>query len=437
MNSIILKQATFLLFVCCFLFLGCKRNKGIKEESKDIFAKLQAINGITVIELDPQDHFERLFEIKIEQPIDHRQPNGGTFLQKLYLGHADEELPVAFETEGYARSSHRTRELTQQLKINQLGVEHRYFGESVPQPLDWKYLTIWQAANDHHRIVEIFKEIYPAAWVSSGASKGGDAAVFHRRFFPEDVEATVAYVAPILFEEEDTRYLEYYRTVGDEACRQKMKNYQRKMLANIDSFPPLFEAYVKQVNQNYNTNITFSLSYKDIVYHAIREDYAFEFWSSEIEDCVSIPDEDATIEELFNHFVGVFDIFLFFSDYGVEFWTPWFYQAKTELGNYAHDVDHLQDLTMNIPPLASFSTPTNFDPSVMADINSWVRTESTNMIFIYGEQDPWTVAAFELPISDNVLKIVNPGTKHGTRIGNLSGANRSLVLEKLNLWLGL
>ena len=58
------------------------------------------------------------------------------------------------------------------------------------------------------------------------------------------------------------------------------------------------------------------------------------------------------------------------------------------------------------------------------------------MIFIYGGDDPWTVAAVDHPGSDNVIKIVNPGTKHGTRISSLTGSDRGLVLDKLNEWLG-
>lgn len=437
MKAIAASYPVLTLLFSVFLFGACTKDAGSEEGTKDILTKLQSIEGVSVVELDPADHFNRLFEIRILQPVDHRQPNGGVFSQKIYLGHVDETLPVAFETEGYARSSHRTRELSGLLNINQLAVEHRYFGESAPQPLDWQYLDIWQAANDHHHIVEIFKAVYPAAWVSSGASKGGDAAIFHRRFFPADVQATVAYVAPILFEAEDQRFLDYYNQAGDDACREKMKTFQRNMLKKIDSFPPLFIEYVNTVNKTYNTFFTFSIPYRNIVYHAMREDYAFEFWSSETENCATIPGEDATVRELFDHFVKVFDIFLFFSDYGVDFWTPWFYQAKTEIGNYAHDASHLQDLVLDIDPLASFEVATNFNPSAMKDIDDWIQTASDKMIFIYGAEDPWTVAAFNPPNKEDVIKIINPGTKHGTRINNLSSTDRLLILNKLTVWLGL
>jgi len=405
------------------------------QQIEDILTRINAIEGVTATEIETVDHFTRLFEVRILQPIDHNNPTGDKFYQKIYIGHVDENLPVAFEIEGYSRSSHRTREISGLLSINQIAVEHRFNGESVPDNIDWQYLTVWQAANDHHRIVTLFKEIYDKAWVSSGTSKGGDTAIFHRRFFPGDVEATVAYVAPILFEEYDTRFLTYYDTQGDEACRQRMKDFQRNMLINIDSFSPLFENYVDEVNEIYGTNITFSLPYEAIVYFATREDYPFEFWSSEIENCNTIPENDATVEELFNHFVNVFDIFLFFSDYGADFWTPWYYQSKTEIGSYAFDVSHLEDLEMAFDPLVDLGVTTTFNPATMTDIANWFSTSASNTILIYGEDDPWTVASFDYQGPNDVVKIINPGTKHGTRISSLSAGDQALVLDKLNLWL--
>ncbi|MEM7187911.1 MAG: S28 family serine protease, partial [Bacteroidota bacterium] len=386
-------------------------------------------------EIATADHFNRLFEISVEQPLDHNNPNGSTFTQKVYLGHVDFDTSLAFETEGYSRDEHRTRDLARIFQMNQLTVEHRYFGSSKPNPLDWQYLTVWQAAMDHHRIVELFKDLYPGKWISSGSSKGGDAAIFHRRFFPEDVDATVAFVAPILFSDRDTRFLEYYNIVGDAQCRQKLKDYQRLMLQNLDEFPPLFQEYVDFVNSTYGTNITFSLDYKAIIYHSIREDFPFEFWSSETVGCENIPDETSSIQELFDHYVAVMDVFLFFSDYGVDFWTPWYYQSVTEIGNYAYDIAHLEDLTMDIPELFDLGISTNFNEPVMNDIDNWVRTTNVPMMLIYGEDDPWTHAAFTVTKSENVVKIVNPGTKHSTRIENLSQENYSLVRDKINGWI--
>ena len=429
-----------LIILCQWSIIGCSPDDEILEElpepSIDILDQLRSLEGLNVIELDATDHFERLFELRYPQPVDHNNPSGQTFLQKMYLGHVSTEETVVFETEGYARSNHRTRELAPVLGANQLAVEHRYYGVSVPNSREWQFLTVWQAANDLHRIVELLKPIYGASWVSSGRSKGGDTAIFHRRFFPNDVEATLAYVAPILFEARDSRYLDYYNEQGTEECRERLRQFQRAILSKLDEIPDVFQQYVDEVDGS-GPVFTFSLDHKSIVYHATREDYWFEFWSSESENCSTIPDSSASIEDLFAHFRGVFDIRLFFSDWGVEFWTPYVYQAETELGNYAFDESHLIDLIRNdIPNLTDFGVTTSFDPEVMRDIASWVSLSASEIVFVYGEKDPWTVAAFQPGSTDRILEIYNPGTKHDTQLSSLSAIDRNLVLSKLQEWMG-
>ncbi|NNE30692.1 MAG: hypothetical protein HKN16_13715, partial [Saprospiraceae bacterium] len=319
--------------------------------------------------------------------------------------------------------------------LNQVSVEHRYFGTSVPDS-QFDFLNIWQAAQDHHVILQALKSVYPGNWISSGASKGGNAAVFHRRFFPEDVVGTVAYVTPILLQEEDSRYLTYYENQGTADCREKIRNYQRNVLEKIDSVTLYFDDYIAQVNQDYGTSITFEiLDYKGFVYHSIREDYPFEFWSSETASCNSIPDIDASAVQLFEHYVEVMDIFLFFSDWGVNFWTPYAYQAKTELGNYAFDLSHLSDLEMNIPQLVEFPGISNFDSSVMQDILSWFESEATEVILIYGAEDPWSIASIPNPAKESVIWIMNPNTKHSTRIEDLLAYDKDKVMDRINSWI--
>src|SRR4029453_18614710 len=91
-------------------------------------------------------------------------------------------------------------------QANQPPPGHRYFEPSRPDQTDWSFDSIRQSATDEHRIIEQLKSIYTARWLTTGHSKGGMTAVYHRRFFPDDVDATVAYVAPISFSRADDRY---------------------------------------------------------------------------------------------------------------------------------------------------------------------------------------------------------------------------------------
>src|SRR5690606_2644245 len=83
--------------------------------------------------------------------------------------------------------------------------------------------------------------IYRGKWLTTGASKGGMTSLFHRRFFPNDVDATVAYVAPIDYPEDavqspTNRYIMFLENVGsDPACRQKLKDFQNTVLARREA----------------------------------------------------------------------------------------------------------------------------------------------------------------------------------------------------------
>ena len=140
--------------------------------------------------------------------MDHTRPESGSFKQKVLLGHRAAEAPVIAELEGYAIGAVRENELAGLLKGNQLTIEHRFFDSSVPEDgIPWEYLTIKQAAADHHAVIQAIKQhLYPSSkWVSTGISKGGQTTVFHRYFYPDDVDVSVPYVAPLNLEYVDPR----------------------------------------------------------------------------------------------------------------------------------------------------------------------------------------------------------------------------------------
>ncbi|NBC08998.1 MAG: peptidase, partial [Bacteroidetes bacterium] len=102
--------------------------------------------------IESPEGFEAAYELHIKQPLDHENPEQGHFYQRAYLSHRSFEAPMVLATEGYSRPSNRMYELTNYLQANQLDVEHRYFGSSVPDSLDYRFLNLKQVAGDLHRI---------------------------------------------------------------------------------------------------------------------------------------------------------------------------------------------------------------------------------------------------------------------------------------------
>ena len=62
------------------------------DSDDDIVQLLQALDGIIVTELQSSDPQQRLFQIDMEQPVDHSNPDGQTFTQRLYLHHPLDQL---------------------------------------------------------------------------------------------------------------------------------------------------------------------------------------------------------------------------------------------------------------------------------------------------------------------------------------------------------
>jgi hypothetical protein len=430
-----------IILIFWFLFLltttSCSIFKSDDAEA-DILDSLQGLDGIAVTELQSFNPQKRLFQIDMEQALDHNNPDGPTFTQRLYLHHLDIDRPMLFAPDGYSTNESYTLggELMAMLQANLISSSHRYWPDSEPDPLDFQYLTIAQAAADHHEIVVKFKDIYKGTWISGGVSKGGMTVIYHRRFYPDDVQATVAIAAPFKFTTADARYPEFLANIGTSQERQKVIDFQRLALERRESLLPMFEAWFPQ--NGYTLAHDLNKSFEGAVIS-----YQPEFWESRrVSDIDQIPGNNATDQEILDHLEQV-ENFVGYSELGIDLAAPYYYQAYTEEGLEATNTDHLSDLliTDQIDVLALFDellgiTPV-YDPTIMNDIYDWVRNSGNNMIFLYGGNDPWTAGAVELTGSTNAIKVVNPGDNHSVFINNLPGADRALVISTLEQWLDL
>ena len=79
--------------------------------------------------------------------------------------------------------------------------------------------------------------------------------------------------------------------------------------------------------------------------------------------------------------------------------------------------------------------PLDYLPGAMLDVFQWLQEEGRNIILIYGELDPWTGGAIDIPGQGDVLKVIQPGSDHQVRTRDLD--QKDLVLSKLLNWTGL
>jgi hypothetical protein len=432
------KRNIFIPLLLIYILFDIRFTLISQSDKTDSFLlkKLKELPDITkIIPIKPDSLYTEAYEILIKQPINHDYPADGYFSQHIYLSNNDINKPMLMETEGYAVfNGQRARELSRILKCNQVVVEHRYFGKSKPDSLIWKFLTLEQSAKDLHHINKLLKTIYKGKWISTGISKGGQTTLLYKYFYPNDVDVSVPYVAPVPIAQEDPRIFTFLRSVGSDSCREKIKQFQKEMLERSGEMIPLLKEFAEKNKQK------FSIGF-DVAYEYIVLEYSFSFWQWGNSSCSAIPQKGSPKEKMFEHLNTVVP-FRDYTDNGIEFLRPFMYQAYTELGYYCYEVidfKHLLKAVKNATNIifAPNNTPLVYNCETMQNINRWLQNEGDNIIYIYGELDTWSACAVQLTGKTNALKIVKKNGSHGTRIGNLPQEQKELVFSILEKWLEL
>lgn len=408
----------------------------------DILDELRAVPGLTVTEGTTMQPGFRFFVMEYDQPVDHHAPNGPHFKQRMTLLHHDYASPIVAYNSGYFVSTRGSRsQLTQIIDGNQLSLEHRYFAPSRPDPADWTKLTIEQAANDQHRITQALKvRIYKDnKWLTTGASKGGMTSLFHRRFFPADVDGTVALVAPFDYPADavaspTNRYFVFLENVGtDPACRQKLKDFQNLALSR--------RAAMK-------TRMADAATFTEILgddraLEFAVEELPFIFWQYGAQSrCAQIPVAGATDDAVYKFLDDTVGVSAY-GDQDVLDFLPYYHQSATQLGYPASDESHLvgllypgQDTAAAYVP-AGIPVPAYDGGAAMTDVQSWISTSGDRLLLIYGQNDPWTAGAVSIGAATDSFKFISPNGNHGSSIANLAQADQATALEAVQRWAGL
>ena len=127
--------------------------------------QLEAIDGISDITVEKTKNGTDAYHFFVDQLIDHNDPGKGTFKQRVAMTYKGAGHTTVLYTEGYMMGSNgkniRWTDLYDQYDANTIEVEHRYFGESLPEPIEnvnYTYLNCEQAAEDLHHVVALIKK---------------------------------------------------------------------------------------------------------------------------------------------------------------------------------------------------------------------------------------------------------------------------------------
>lgn len=389
----------------------------------------------------------RFFRITVSVPVDHARPDGPTFGLRVNLLHRGSDRPTVVETAGYQLWNDPYRsEITRIVDGNQIDIEHRFFAPSLPEHPDWAtQLTIRQVAADHHRVISAFRRLYDGRWLSTGDSKGGMAATYHRRWYPSDVTGTIAYVAPNDAVDSDDAYPAFLSRVGGprfDGCRDRLVALQRRMLqqrgwfrgrlADFSAANGLTWRYVGSLDRGLEASVI---------------DLYFAFWQYwGAEACASVPAARRLSNSEVWRYAGLVNPWRNLSDQRRFYSAPYHYQAAAQIGGPNPYEGRLRDLLAypgantpaNILPPALRPVP--HDPTAMADIDAWVRTSGRRLIFVNGQFDPWAAEPFRCGADGrdrSCRSVTVPRGSHGALILDLPRRVRLGVVREVRQWAGL
>jgi hypothetical protein len=420
---------------------ACGTTKPDPNAPDQMLAALEALPNVNdVTEVPTMTAGYTYYVLHFVQPTDHADPASPTFLQEVSLLHKDVAAPLVIQTSGYwDYYLDSPVELTEILGANQISIEHRFFGASRPDPADWSKLTIEQMADDEHAIVQALGTIYQGTKLATGGSKGGMTAIYYRRFFPDDVDGTVPYVAPISYAELDPRYPPFLAQVGDGGCRAQVRADAVEMLQNRRA-ALVAAATAQAMDQGYAyTRIPIGPAVEGSV---VSLEWAF--WQYFGEDyCAQVPSTTDADANLFA-FLDMISPVSGNDDAEVAAFEAYDYQAYAQLGYPDDGTDaYLKPYEMyddhdfsNALPLG-VAMPAYDGGAAMHDIDDYVETGGDRLLFEYGQWDPWSGGMFTLGnAADSAMYVEAAGT-HDSELNGLETPDQDAVMSMLARWTGV
>lgn len=406
------------LFLCINVCLQVSGTTHVPES-------LYSIPKIQSVEERHDPACGKYYRCLIEQPCDHDFPELGTFLQQIYILHRSDSAAVVFVTTGGKLGSTCWSETADLLQANQVMIETRYCGESIPsRGINWNTLTMRQIASDIHTIIDQLKKaLYTHNYlITTGNKQGGLEALFHARYHPGDVHQTILYNTPLCTDSPDKRMTRYQVNLGKggklfsggglklgtgnagfsffpttSELNYTIKDFQTYCLKNQDTLLPFFEKYCTEQGYTFQ-RVTSSRRALQLCILQYRPAFFSKAISKEL-----IPDKDYDNPGFYvEHLVSVADPSLF-CDSSILAQEPIAWLTLNETGYYQHYTQPFRKLLFKdisdrsyLYPPDMQTTTVKFRRKQIKELTKWVQHEARNIIFIYGLLDIHSAARIDL-----------------------------------------
>lgn len=429
--------------VTYFSSLSARENLPLNAIDKRVNLKeqLSKLEDVISVERVSSEVFNEKYVVTIKQLLDHKDSSAGFFGQRFIVSHISDDAPVVMVTEGYrgdyGLNPYYREEISARYNTNMVFVEHRYFSKSTPRPRNWNYLTAYNSACDLHKINSVMRQIYTDnKWISTGISKGGQTTIIYKTYFPDDVDISVPYVAPVCFGVEDGRHEPFIDKCSTKEDRKLIRDFQLLVLSKRDKMLPLLKEYSKKENYKYAVSL-------DEVFDYCVLEYPFALWQWGTSRS-TIPSSESNDTTLFNHLMDIAGS----SYFAINDEPSFFVQAAKELGYYGYETKPFKSLLyiktsknylhrLFLPNDAAYI---KFDNTLSKDIYKYLKNNDPKMIFIYGQYDPWTAAGVDDKLfknKENMIKMVEPNGSHKARIATMPQEMESSIWSTLDKWLGM
>jgi hypothetical protein len=286
---------------------------------------------------------------------------------------------------------------------------------------------------------QVFGQLFKGKWISTGISKGGQTTMFYRATYPDDVDVSVSYVAPLNRAVEDGRHEKFLaKKVGTKEERKVIRQAMQELMRRKPELMKLFHAYCEE------NDYQFLMSEEDVYDYCVLE-FPFALWQwgtpvSSIPELTSDEDDEVWFDYLMK--VSSPDYFAYPSQY-----MPFDVQAAKELGYYGYSLKPIKKWTslkstkgyLKNMWLPDSLRKYDFVPALYKRTVKYLKKEDPKHIFIYGEIDPWSSSGvctwLNCKKKKNMRVYVQPRGSHKARINNMPERMKTEIINRLTNWL--
>ena len=426
------------------------------EGDSTVVAALKSIENVQDLKPFESIALGQAYYFNYNQLIDHSDPSKGTFKQQVVLSFVDKNAHTILHTQGYSlvgdwdnnhnrmdsiRAPHFLWALSKDygkngFDLNCVQVEYRYHGFSLPQGDNdrFNYLSAWQQSQDLHAIVTDLKKALftgDGKWLSTGVSKNGvttaQYAFYDEMYGWNDIDVYVPFVAPITPQEWDLRVGTYMLTESSKDVQADLKKAYEKLVNDQEIAEATTAAYITKYEQRNSTKVPSDSMFLYTLGGVMDNLFKVQSYGDIATWKKFIPNEKSKTEDYVTFFMlNDDDARIFRNTLGARgprgplAWRrdPFQVQIGIDQGNMSDDYTwYLEGKLLSDSDKAYFKNimeEAKKSKTIDLQVELLKNLETTNkkLIFVYGENDPWTGAAIPDPTNPNVKKYLVPNGTH-------------------------